>query len=86
LTTWFLNLPLDEYIDNTKAQSFNFESKTHEVQLEDQKPRKSSRRSSSRRKNYNTTKGAKSSKAKKNGKEKLKLKKTHKTPCETYSP
>jgi hypothetical protein len=27
-TTWFLNLPLDEYIDNTKAQSLNFESKT----------------------------------------------------------
>jgi hypothetical protein len=27
-TTWFLNLPIDEYIDNTKAQSFNFESKT----------------------------------------------------------
>jgi hypothetical protein len=40
LTTWFLNLPLDEYIDNTKAQSLNFESKTHETQLEDQKPRK----------------------------------------------
>jgi hypothetical protein len=35
LTTWFLNLPLDEYIDNTKAQSLNFESKTHEAQLED---------------------------------------------------
>jgi hypothetical protein len=30
LATWFLNLPLDEYIDNTKAQSLNFESKTHE--------------------------------------------------------
>jgi hypothetical protein len=28
LTTWFLNLPLDEYIDNTKAQSLNFELKT----------------------------------------------------------
>jgi hypothetical protein len=40
LTTWFLNLPLDEYIDNTKAQSLNLESKTHEAQLEDQKPRK----------------------------------------------
>jgi hypothetical protein len=31
LTTWFLNLPLDEYIDNRKAQSLNFESKTHEA-------------------------------------------------------
>jgi hypothetical protein len=37
LTTWFLNLPLDEYIDKTKAQSLNFESKTHEAKLEDQK-------------------------------------------------
>jgi hypothetical protein len=27
LTTWFLNLPLDEFIDN-KAQSLKFESKT----------------------------------------------------------
>jgi hypothetical protein len=27
-TTWFLNLPLDEYIDNTNVQSLNFESKT----------------------------------------------------------
>jgi hypothetical protein len=40
LTAWFLNLPLDEYIDNTKAQSLNFKSKTHEAQLEDQKPKK----------------------------------------------
>jgi hypothetical protein len=30
LTTWFLNLPLDESIDNTKAQSLSFESKTKE--------------------------------------------------------
>jgi hypothetical protein len=28
LTTWFFNLPREEYIDNTKAQSLNFESKT----------------------------------------------------------
>jgi hypothetical protein len=28
LITWFLNLPLDEYIDNTNAQSLNFKSKT----------------------------------------------------------
>jgi hypothetical protein len=31
LTTWFLNLSLDEYIDNTKAQCLKFESKTHEA-------------------------------------------------------
>jgi hypothetical protein len=40
LTTWFLNLPLDEYIDNKKAQSLKFKSKTHEAQLEDQKLKK----------------------------------------------
>jgi hypothetical protein len=50
LTTWFLNLPLDEYIDNTKAQSLNFKSKTYEALLDDQKPTKGSKRSSRRRK------------------------------------
>jgi hypothetical protein len=28
LTPWFLNLFFDEFIDNTKAQSLNLESKT----------------------------------------------------------
>jgi hypothetical protein len=36
LTTWFLNLPLMSTL-TTKAQSLNFESKTHEAQLEDLK-------------------------------------------------
>jgi hypothetical protein len=40
LTAWFLNLPLDEYIDTTKAQSLNFESKTYEAQLEEQNTEK----------------------------------------------
>jgi hypothetical protein len=44
LITWFLNLPLDEYIDNTKEQSLNFESKTHETWLEDQKAKKKLKR------------------------------------------
>jgi hypothetical protein len=35
LTTRFLNLPLDEFIDNKKVQSLNL--KPHEAQLEDQK-------------------------------------------------
>jgi hypothetical protein len=48
--------PLDEYIDNTKVQSLNFESKTHEAQLEAQKPKKSSRKSSRRRKNRKASK------------------------------
>jgi hypothetical protein len=56
LTTWFLNLPIDEYIDNKKAESLNFKSKTHEAQLDDQRLRKSSRRSSRRRKNHKANK------------------------------
>jgi hypothetical protein len=38
LITWFLNLLLDEYIDN-KRHSLN--SRPHEAQLEDQKDKKS---------------------------------------------
>jgi hypothetical protein len=38
-TTWFLNLSLDEYINNKKAQSLNFESKT---------PRRIARRSNAK--------------------------------------
>jgi hypothetical protein len=49
LTTEVIALSLDEYIDNTITLSLNFESKTSEAQLEDQKPKKSSRRSSRRR-------------------------------------
>jgi hypothetical protein len=56
LTTWFLNLPLDEYIDISKTQSLNFESKTHEAQLEDQKSKKSSRMSSRERKKRKASK------------------------------
>jgi hypothetical protein len=40
LTTWFLNLSLDEYIDNTKAQSLNSNPRPHEAQLEHQKQKK----------------------------------------------
>jgi hypothetical protein len=46
-TTWFLNLPLDESIDN-KSTKFEVWIKTHEAQLEDPKSQKSSRRSSRR--------------------------------------
>jgi hypothetical protein len=56
-TIWFLNLPRDEYIDNKKAQSLNFDSKAHEAYLEDQRLRKkSSRWSSRRRKNCKANK------------------------------
>jgi hypothetical protein len=38
--TWFLNLPLDESIDNKKHKVWSSNPKPHEAQLEDQKPRK----------------------------------------------
>jgi hypothetical protein len=83
LTTWFLNLPLDEYIDNTKAQSLNFESKKHEAPLEDQKPKKRSKRSSRKRKNRKANKWHNKRQTKQNGKKELKK---HKTPPETTLP
>jgi hypothetical protein len=39
LTTWFLNLPLDESIDNTKHKVWTSNLRPHEAQLEDQKPK-----------------------------------------------
>jgi hypothetical protein len=68
LGTWFLNLHLDEYIDNKKAQSWKFESKTHEEQLEDRKPRKNSRRSPGRRKHHKGSKWHKKRQTNQNGK------------------
>jgi hypothetical protein len=50
LTIWFLNLPLDEYIDNKKFKVWILNSRPHEAQLEDQKSKKSSRWSSTRKK------------------------------------
>jgi hypothetical protein len=55
LTTWFLNLPLDESIGNKNA-SMKFESMTHEAQLEDKKPMKSLKRSSRRGKTAKASK------------------------------
>jgi hypothetical protein len=43
LTTWFLNLPLDESIDNKKHKVWSSNLKPHEAQLEDQKIKKSSK-------------------------------------------
>jgi hypothetical protein len=54
-----------------KTQSLKFESKTHEAQLEDQKPKKSSRRSSRRRKNHKASKWHEIWQTKQNGKEEL---------------
>jgi hypothetical protein len=77
LTTWFLNLPLDESIDNkgTKFEVQIQDPMKHSLKIE--KAKKSSRRSSRRRPANDT----KSGKAKKNGKEELeKLKKSKKSP------
>jgi hypothetical protein len=63
--------PLDQYIDNKKAQSLNFESQTHEAQLEDQNPRKRSRRSSRGRKNRKVSKWHKKWQTEQNGKEEV---------------
>jgi hypothetical protein len=37
LTTWFLNLPLDESIDNKRHKVWSSNLRPHEAQLEDQK-------------------------------------------------
>jgi hypothetical protein len=52
----------------------NFKSKTHEAQLEDQKPKKSLRRSSRRRKNHKTNKWHKKRQTKQKARKALKLK------------
>jgi hypothetical protein len=39
LTTWFINLPLDEYIDNKKHNVWSSNPKPHEAQLQDKRPR-----------------------------------------------
>jgi GTPase SAR1 family protein len=49
----------------------NFKSKTHEAQLEDQKAKKSSRRSSKRRKYCKASKRREKRQTKQNGKEDL---------------
>jgi hypothetical protein len=56
LTTWFLNLPLDEYIDNKKHKVWISNPRPYETQLEDQKIKKSSRRSPRRLKNCKVNK------------------------------
>jgi hypothetical protein len=60
-----------------------FESKTHEAQLEDQKPRKSLRRSSRRRKSRKNQQKAQKGQTKQNDKEELKKPQNYKTPPNT---
>jgi hypothetical protein len=78
LTTWFLILPLDEYNDNTKAQSLKFESKTHEAQLEDQKPKKAQEGHLEEGKTAKASKRHEKQHTKQKGKEELRKAQKHK--------
>jgi hypothetical protein len=75
LTTWFLNLPLDESIDNKKHKVWSLNPGLHEAQLEDQKAKKSSSKSSRRRKNHMANKRHEKRQTKEKSKEKLKISK-----------
>jgi hypothetical protein len=68
LTTWFLNFPLDEYIDKkgTKFEIWIQDPIKHS--LEDHKARKSSRKSLRRRKNRKANKRNEKRQTKQNGK------------------
>jgi hypothetical protein len=94
LTTWFLNLPLDESIDNKKTQSLKFESKTPWSTTRRPKSQEklkkgyleegTTTRPTKAQKVANQAKlqrrAKKSSKPKQNEQEKLKLKKTQNSP------
>jgi hypothetical protein len=70
-TTWFLNLPLDESIDN-KTQSVMFESKTPwSTARRPKKPRKAQEGHLEEGKPQKPIKGMKRGKAKQNGKNEL---------------
>jgi hypothetical protein len=86
LTTWFLNLPLDESIDNKRHKIWSSNSKLHEAHLEDQKVKKNSRRSSTIRKNHKANKNHEKRQTKEKSKEKLKIKKTQNSPWNQTSP
>jgi hypothetical protein len=72
LITWFLNLPLDESIDNKSQQSLKFESKTPwSTARRPKKPRNAQKGHLEEGKPQKLTKSKKSGKAKQNGTEKL---------------
>jgi chromatin remodeling complex protein RSC6 len=71
LTTWFLNLPLDESIDN-KSTKFDVQIQNPiKHSCKTPKAKKSSRRSSRRRTTAKASKWHENDKAKQNGKEEL---------------
>jgi hypothetical protein len=72
LTNWFLDLPLDESIDNKKHKVWILNPRHNEAQLEDQKPRKAQEGHLGEGKNRKTNKRHKKRENKQNGKEELK--------------
>jgi hypothetical protein len=78
VTTWFLNLPLDGSIDKKKHKVSSSNPKPHEAQLEDQKTKKSPRRSFTRRKSRKDSKRHDKWQTKQNGKEELRKAQKHK--------
>jgi hypothetical protein len=71
LTTWFLNLPLDESIDNKRHKIWSSNPRPHEAQLEDQKPRKAQEGHIEEEKAAKPTKDMKSGNLSQNVKEEL---------------
>jgi hypothetical protein len=93
LTTWFLNLPLNESIDNKKHKVWSLNPKPHESLLEDEKTKKWSRMWSRRRKNRSPTKARKVAnqakwqrRAKKSQTQKLPLNQTFPNTLNATSP
>jgi hypothetical protein len=72
LTTWFLNLPLDDSIDNKRYKIWSLNPRPHEAHLKDQKAKKSQEGHLEKGKPQKPTKDMKSSKVKQNDKEELK--------------
>jgi hypothetical protein len=62
LTTWLLNVLLDESIDNKKYKVWISNPRHHEAQLEDQNPRKAQEGHLKEEKTARPTKGTKTSK------------------------
>jgi hypothetical protein len=80
LTTWFLNLPLDESIYNKKHKVWSSNPKPHEAQLEDKKAKKNLRRSSRRRKNCKANKRHEKQQTKEKKQRKAQNRKTQNSP------
>jgi hypothetical protein len=78
LTTWFLNLSIDEYNENKKHKVQISNPRLHETHLEGQKPKKSSRMPSRRWESRKTNKLHEKRQNEEKNKEKLKFTNTKK--------